>query len=63
VEHRTTSADVAPPWYKRSAYILIIAIIVFIAIYALYVLVLAPPPAPQPVVSNTGGIPNYSAGQ
>ena len=63
MEHRTTSADVSPPWYKRPAYLMIIAVIAFVAIYAVYLLVLAPPAAPPPVVSDNGGIPNYSAGQ
>jgi len=63
VEHRTTSADVTPSWYKRPAYLMIIAVIVVIVVYAVYILVIAPPAAPAPVVPDNGGIPNYSAGQ
>jgi hypothetical protein len=56
VEHRTSPDDLVPPWYKRGVYIIIIALIAFILIYALYILVLSPPqPTPPYVPDNTTG--------
>jgi len=49
MEHRTTKDDLVPPWYKRGSYIIILAIIVFIAAYAIYLLVLAPRGAPATI--------------
>lgn len=60
-EHRTSADDVAPPWYKRGAYILIIALVVFIVVYAFYLLVLAPAPPSETYVAPP--LPGYSAGQ
>jgi len=38
MEHRTSKDDLVPPWYKRGAYLLILVVIVFIAVYAIYLL-------------------------
>jgi len=57
VEHRTSKDDLVPPWYKRTAYIMIIALVAFILIYALYILVFAPPgPAVPDLPSNSTGL-------
>jgi len=46
MEHRPSQDDIAPAWYRRGAYILIIAVVIVIVLYVAYML-LAPAPTTQ----------------
>lgn len=46
MEHRASEDDIAPPWYRRGAYILIMIVVIAIAVYLAYML-LNPAPTTQ----------------
>jgi len=50
VDERFRKEDVTPPWYRRSAYLIILGIIVLVVMLVLYDVFLAPQPGPQPYV-------------
>jgi hypothetical protein len=56
VEHRTSKDDLVPPWYKRTAYIMIIGLVAFILVYAVYILVFVPPAPATPDLGNSTGL-------
>jgi hypothetical protein len=52
VDERFRKENVTPPWYRRSAYLLILGIIIVIVVLVAYDAFFAPPPGPQPYVQQ-----------
>ncbi len=50
VDERFRKEDVTPPWYKRSSYLIILAIIALIVIILAYDILFPVVPGPQPYV-------------